>query len=250
MDDGYAIDVAFLPTEVRPAELAIVVDVLRASTTIVAALAAGFPRVLCVEEVERAEQLRGAGRALAGERECRPIPGFDYGNSPGALDAGDGRELVLTTTNGSPAILAAAAEADQVLVGALVNLDALIEAIGSASRVTVVCSGTNGRVALEDLYAAGRIVARASGERTDAARAVERLASVYGDAYAPLAESADAGVLKETGQEEDIAFCARESVFDLVPYVTGVSDGVASIAQLEGVGSGAREDAVVRAARG
>ncbi len=242
MDESSTIDVAFLPTEIRSAELAVVVDVLRASTTIVAALAAGFPRVLCVEEVDRAEQLRAPGRALAGERECKPIPGFDYGNSPGELDDGQGRELVLTTTNGSPAILAAAAEADEVLVGALVNLDALVEVIARSSSVTVVCCGTNGCVALEDLYAAGRIVARVSGRRTDAARAVERLAGAYQDAYEPLAESADAAVLKETGQEDDIVFCARESMLDLVPHVSSVSGGVATISELEDTeGSGPRE---------
>lgn len=233
MDESSTIDVAFLPTEVRSAELAVVVDVLRASTTIVTALATGFPRVLCVEDVDHAEQLRAPGRALAGERECQPIPGFDYGNSPGALEDGEGRELVLTTSNGSPAILGAAAEVDRVLVGALVNLDALVEVIARAASVTVVCSGTNGCVALEDLYAAGRIVARVSGRRTDAAIAVERLAGAYPDAYQPLAESADAAVLKETGQEEDIEFCAQESVLDLVPHVSGVSGGVASISALE-----------------
>jgi len=122
-------------------------------------------------------------------------------------------------------------------VGSLVNLDALIEAIASSSRVTVVCSGTNGRVALEDLYAAGRIVARLSGERTDAARAAERLAGAYQDAYQPLVESADAAVLRETDQEDDIAFCARESVLDLVPHVTEVSEGVATVSELQARGS-------------
>jgi 2-phosphosulfolactate phosphatase len=229
MDEAPAIDVAFLPTEVRATQLAVVVDVLRASTTIAAALAGGFSRVLCVDDAERAEQLRGPGRALAGERECRPIPGFDYGNSPGALDAGEGRELVLSTTNGSPAILAAAAEADEVLVGSLVNLEAVIEAVADAARVTVVCCGTHGRVALEDLYAAGRIVARLEGGRSDAARAAERLADAYPDAYDALAESADAAVLRETDQEDDIAFCARESVLEVVPHVSAVSSGVATV---------------------
>jgi len=242
VNESSPIDIAFLPTEVCPAELAVVVDVLRASTTIVSALAGGFPRVLCVEDVDHAEQLRGPGRALAGERECKPIPGFDYGNSPGELEAGEGRELVLTTTNGCPAILAAAAQADKVVVGALVNLDALVDVIARADSVIVVCSGTHGRVALEDLYAAGRIVARVQGRRTDAALAVERLAGAYQDTYQPLDESADAAVLKETGQEADIAFCARESVFDLVPHVDSVSEGVATISELEGMeGSGSAD---------
>ena len=228
-EQGPEIDVAFLPGEIRSTELAVVVDVLRASTTIAAALSAGYSRVLCVDDAERAEDLREPGRVLAGERDCQPIEGFDYGNSPGGLDPGEGRELVITTSNGSPAILAAAAEADEVVVASLVNLDAVVEALASATQVTVVCCGTAGRVALEDLYGAGRIVARLEGERSDGARATERLAGAYPEAYEALAESADAAVLRKTGQEEDIAFCARESVIDVVPRVSDVSDGIATV---------------------
>lgn len=234
MGETPSIDVAFLPSEARPAELAVVLDVLRASSTVAAALSAGYSRVLCCESPERAEELRGPGRILAGEKECRPVPGFDYGNSPGALEAGDGRELVLSTTNGCPAILAAADASDEVLIGSLLNLDALIEAIPPGAQVTLVCAGTHGRFALEDAYAAGRLVARMRGERTDAARAAERLASAYPNAYEPLDESADAAVLKETDQEHDIAFCARESVLGTVPYVSGVSSGVATVSASEG----------------
>ncbi len=238
MGERPAIDVAFLPSEVQPAELAVVLDVLRASSTVAAALSAGYSRVLCCEGPERAEELRGEGRILAGEQQCRPIPGFDYGNSPGKLEPGEGRELVLSTTNGCPAILAAAETSDEVLIGSLLNLDALVEAIPAGTEVTVVCAGTHGRFALEDAYAAGRLVARLDGARTDAARAAERLASAYPNAYEPLAESADAAVLKETDQEDDIAFCARESVLDTLPYVTGVSSGVATVSATEGAAAG------------
>ena len=236
MGETGSIDVAFLPSEVRPAKLAVVLDVLRASSTVAAALSAGYSRVLCCEGPERAEELRGPGRILAGEQDCRPIPGFDYGNSPGKLEAGDGRELVLSTSNGCPAILAAADASDEVLIGALLNLDALVDAIPPGADVTLVCSGTHGRFALEDAYAAGRLVARLPGERTDAARAAERLASAYQNAYEPLDESADAAVLKETDQEDDIAFCARESVLATLPYVTGVSSGVATVSASDGAG--------------
>ena len=114
--DGQAsIDVAFTPADVRPADVALVVDVLRASTTIVAALAAGFERVLCVGDVEGARRLSGPCRELAGEKGCRPIEGFDYGNSPGAFTRAPVPELVLCTTNGTPAVLAAAEVAARTL---------------------------------------------------------------------------------------------------------------------------------------
>lgn len=224
-----SIDVAFTPPEVAPAQVAVVIDVLRASSTIVTALSRGYSRVLCCDGVERAEGLRAPERILAGERECRPVPGFDCGNSPGELEPGEGRELVLSTTNGTPAILSALAAADEVLVGALLNLDAIVEAVPPEADVTVVCSGTDGRFALEDAYAAGRLVACLEGRRTDAARGAERIAEAYPSSIEPLAESADAAVLRETGQADDIAFCARESVLDVVPRARFESEGVAAV---------------------
>jgi 2-phosphosulfolactate phosphatase len=223
------IDVAFTPSEARCAEIAVVVDVLRAGSTIVAALEGGFRRVICCDTVERAECLRAPGRVLAGERGCRRIPGFDHGNSPAGLGRGDGPELVLCTTNGTPAIMAATSSAGEVLVGSLLNLDALIEALPPSVELTVVCAGTNGRFALEDAYVAGRIVARLSGKRTDGARAAERLAAAYAGPLEPLGESADATVLRETGQAADIELCARESLMSAVPRVSESSPGVATV---------------------
>ncbi len=226
-----SIDVAFTPADVRDTEVAVVVDVLRASSTIVTALAAGLRQVLCAADVDTARGLRGPGRALAGEQKCRPIEGFDYGNSPEALQSAPEAELVLCTTNGTPAIIAAADAADEVIVAALLNLDAVLGAVPEGSEVTIVCSGTDKRFALEDAYLAGRLVDRLSGKRTDAALAAERLAASYPDPQTPLGQCADAAVLKATGQTADIAFCAQESVFDVVPRVTTVDAGVAIVAQ-------------------
>ncbi len=244
--DETSIDVAFTPADGiqvrehsdRSTSVALVVDVLRASSTIVAALAAGFERVLCVGDVEGARRLKGPGRALAGERKCRPIEGFDYGNSPGEFRSAPVAELVLCTTNGTPAVLVAADAADEVLVASLINLDAVVRAIPDGADVTIVCSGTDQRFALEDAYAAGRLVQRLGRRRTDAAVAAAQLAGSYADSYAPLVESADAGVLEATGQSADIEFCARESVFDVVPRVSETSGGVA-VVEKAGVRTGA-----------
>lgn len=226
---GRLLDVAFLPGEGRPADVSVVIDVLRATSTIADALSNGWTRVLCAGTVDAARALRGSGRALAGERECRPIPDFDHGNSPGALGPGGGRELVLSTTNGTPAILVAADNSEKVLLGALLNLEAVARAVPPDADVTLVCAGTDGRFALEDAYFAGRLVAALAGKRTDAARAAERLAGSYPGPLDPLAESADAAVLRETGQEADIRCCARESVLDVVPQVEGVEGGLAVV---------------------
>jgi 2-phosphosulfolactate phosphatase len=164
-----SIDVAFTPADVRATQVTVVVDVLRASSTIVAALAAGYARVLCAGDVEQARRLRGPGRELAGERECRKIEGFDHGNSPREFEGTRTGDLVLCTTNGTPAILAAVAASDYVLVGSLNNLDALVAAVPAGASTTLVCAGTNGRFALEDAYTAGRIVGRLEGTLSDAA---------------------------------------------------------------------------------
>jgi 2-phosphosulfolactate phosphatase len=212
-----SVDVAFTPESARSSHVAVVVDVLRATSTIVAALEAGYRNVLCTGKVQRARELAGPGRRLAGERGCLPIEGFDRGNSPVFDDQNDGGELVLCTTNGTPALLRAVACADQVLVGSLLNLNAVVAAIPADQEVTVICSGTDGRFALEDAYAAGRIVALLPGRRSDAARAAERLAGAYPDPWGPLTESTGGGALRSTGQARDIPACARESVSAIVP---------------------------------
>ena len=229
------LDVAFLPSELRKTEVAVVVDVLRATSTVTQALAAGYGSVHCAPSIEAARALSGPGRMLAGERQGLPVPGFEMGNSPAALGRYEARggELVLATTNGTPAIVAAAERAEVVLLGCLLNLEALLAAIPPGSQVTVVCSGTDGRFALEDAYVAGRIVARLRGAVSDAARVAACVAGAYAGAVQPLRDSADGRMLRSTGQEADIAWCARESVLDLVPQVTANGTGVPVVTTAE-----------------
>jgi 2-phosphosulfolactate phosphatase len=224
-----AVDVWFTPRESRPADVAVVVDVLRATSTIVQAMAAGYPRVLCCRSLATARSLRVRGRVLAGERDCVRVPDFELGNSPAAVATAGrrGEELVLATTNGSPAIVAASSAARRVLIGCLLNLRAVVDAIRDETAVTIVCSGTDGRPALEDVYVAGRLVAALDGMPSDAARVAERVGSAYPAPMQPLAESEDGARLRATGQEPDIAWCARESALELVPEVCSTDDGVA-----------------------
>jgi 2-phosphosulfolactate phosphatase len=219
------IDVAFTRAEVRPAQTAVVIDVLRASSTITHALASGYRRVLAVDDVERAATLRTPGRVLAGERACERPPGFDLGNSPQATDPPQGEELVLATTNGAPAIVAAADVAEDVLVGCLLNLEAVCAAIG-ARDVLLVCAGADGRAGVDDLYVAGRISARLPGPRTDAALIAERVADAQPRALAALAAGAAARALRRVGLHDDVAFCAQESITRVVPRLTATFGGV------------------------
>lgn len=226
-----AVDVCFTPREIRPVEVAIVLDVLRATSTIVEALAVGYPHVICCSSIAAARDLRAHGRVLAGERDCVRVPDFHLGNSPAAVAAAGrrGKELVLATTNGSPAIVAASAAARRVLIGSLLNLRALLDAIPADGAVTIVCAGTDGRPALEDVYVAGRLVAGMSGDRSDAARVAAGVASAYQAALEPLAESENGARLRASGQAPDIVWCARESVLRVVPEVHSSEDGLAVV---------------------
>ena len=226
-----AVDVCLTPQEIRPVDVAVVVDVLRATSTIVQALAVGYPRVVCCKSVASARALRAPGRVLAGESACVRVPDFELGNSPADM-AGAGRlgeELVLATTNGSPAVVAASRAAGRVLLACLLNLRAVLAAVPPGADVAIVCSGTNRRPALEDIYVAGRLVAALGGVLSDGARIAERVASGYGTPLEPLAASEDAARLRATGQERDIAWCARESVLEVVPEVSSLEKGAAVV---------------------
>jgi 2-phosphosulfolactate phosphatase len=159
--------VHFLPELITPEELAggvvVVIDVLRASTTIACALAAGAVDVIPCLEVEDARRV-AAGLppgtfVLGGERGGRPIDGFDLGNSPGEYtpESVGGRTVVFTTTNGTKALMRCRL-AKRVLVGSLVNRSAVCEALAEAEWVHLVCAGTRGRITRDDVLAAGAIV--------------------------------------------------------------------------------------------
>jgi 2-phosphosulfolactate phosphatase len=222
------VHVAFTSSEAVRAPTAIVVDVLRATSTIAQALASGYRRVLCCAEVDEALELRarlGEG-VLAGERNAVAIPGFDLGNSPRELLDPLGETVILTTTNGTRAIVAAAEHAETVLVGSLLNLDAVAEAAGGGGDVEVVCAGLQGRFTIDDAYCAGRIVELVGGGRSDAAEAALRLARSFPSALDGLSASENP---EHARLGEDIAFCARESVLDVVPRLARMEGSAAEI---------------------
>ncbi len=222
---------------VRPAEVAVVIDVLRATSTATQALAAGYRRVLFAESVERARSLRGDGRVLAGEVGCLKPHGFDQGNSPLEATHRRGEELVLATTNGAPTVIAAAAAgARSVLLACLLNLESVVAALGeradpAGSELLLLCSGTDGELALEDMYVAGRLSASLPGPRTDAARVAEAVARAFRTPFDALEASADAAVLRARNLTADVAHCALESELDCVPEVRAAGAGVAIVVE-------------------
>lgn len=216
------VHVAFTPAEAILAPVSVVVDVLRATSTITQALASGYRRVLCCSEVDEARAIAAehGPAVLGGERKAVRIDGFDFGNSPGEYAGEPAAEtVVLTTTNGTRLLLAAASRSDVVLVGSLLNLAAVAaEARASgAEEVAVLCAGVLGELALDDAYTAGRIADAIGGDATDSAVAAMRLAASYGSPEEGLRASQSARNLVRAGLDEDIAYCARESALDVVP---------------------------------
>jgi 2-phosphosulfolactate phosphatase len=212
------VHVAFTPAEAGSADVGIVVDVIRASSSIAAALAGGYERVLCCREIEEAKALRselGDEAVVGGEREAVLVPGFDVGASPREFAAGAlARTLVLSTTNGTAAILTAVARCDTVVVGSLLNLRAVTEAARNAGGdVVIICAGFKETFALDDAYCAGRFVAELGGERTDAAIAAELVARSFPTALDGL----NARTYGPPGLEADIEFCAQVDALETVP---------------------------------
>ena len=217
------VTVGFTPGEEISAPVGVVIDVLRATSVICQSLASGFGRVICVGEVEQALALAGPGVVLGGERANLKPEGFDYGNSPREYADVDGadRTLVLTTTNGTRLLLAAAARCETVFVGSLLNLNAVVAAVRAtgAEEVAILSAGVSGAFAIDDVYVAGRIAEAVGGEPHESALAAIRLAHTYASAEDGIGGGQSAENIRFVGLSEDIPFCAQESLLDLAPRV-------------------------------
>ncbi len=228
------IDVAFTPAEAGPAHVAVVVDVMRATSTIAQALASGYRRVLCSGEIDDARALReqlGDEAVVGGERDAVLIEGFDLGASPRDYIEPRAETAILTTTNGTRTTLAAAANAEHVLLGSLLNLDAVAAAAREPGEdVTVVCAGYRGVFAIDDAYCAGRIVSLLDGERTDAAVASAAIARAYPTAW----EGVNARTYGPPGLEDDLRWCTQENTLIVVPRFTRMVGAAAEITAAKG----------------
>ena len=231
------LDVAFSPLGLVPGDFAgrtvLVVDVLRATSTICAALHHGARAVIVAADASEAtgiaQRLGTPDVLLAGERQGEDIPGFDLGNSPLEMAPASvtGKTLVMTTTNGTAALLATAG-AREVVVAAGVNLTAASAwartALDEGSEVLVLCAGRNHGFGLDDAYLAGRLVVEALGGRrrrrglNDAALVAIDLVRRYGDRMERvLALSAAGRALTAIGKREDLHVAAIVDCHPIVP---------------------------------
>ena len=236
-------DVVLLPKDLDPACLAdravAVFDVLRATTSITAALAAGVAEVRVfgsLEECLSAAAVFSGPKVTCGERHTLPPPGFDLGNSPGQFTAAAhaGRTVFMTTTNGTKAIVAARS-APLVVTAALVNATAAAAVLaGSGRDVTLLCSGSDGAASLEDTLGAGAVLhaLQARADVTvhgDLARiALQLFAGCRDRLPAVLADTHGGHNIRRVHLDADITFAARLDVFDVVGRV---SDGPLRVAR-------------------
>ncbi len=207
---------------------AVVIDVIRATSTILEALAAGasavYPATSSEEAVRLAKSLGRDDSLLCGERHGLKIEGFDLGNSPLEFtrESVGGTRLVMTTTNGTRALMAAE-HADRVLIASLTNLSAVSRAAGDSGRVVLICAGKEDRFAFDDTLCAGMIIKRLTetlGEEAtldDASRAASTLAGCQEVTPALLQRTASGAALANVGLEADLDLCAEIDRHAIVP---------------------------------
>ena len=206
----------------------VAIDVLRATTTVVTALANGAREIVPVSSIEEARELAGgeAGRPLlAGESQNAPIPGFDLGNSPSGFtpERVGGKRIVFRTTNGTQ-VLSAFSENANVLCASFTNLDAVTRLLvrEEPSEVALVCAGQDGGFSLEDFLCAGAIIDRLETKGLvtldDAAIAARDLFRASEDRLeATMRTGNHAQSLIDMGAGDDIAFAACINRYDVVP---------------------------------
>jgi 2-phosphosulfolactate phosphatase len=205
----------------------IVIDVLRATSSIVTALEQNSIGVIPVKTVGQAKDLCQENDLLGGERFCKKISGFHLGNSPIELIHTDvqGKRIILTTTNGTRAI-DKAQKAAHVLAGAMLNASACAAAALNLKRdIVIVCAGTMDRFSLEDGVCAGLIIDELAGKEenldlSDFAKAMRYAYSQVKDRLQEtILESDNGRRLRKLGFAEDVFFCTRVNMYTKVPIL-------------------------------
>ncbi|WP_439475815.1 2-phosphosulfolactate phosphatase [Algoriphagus formosus] len=225
------LEVCFSPELIHLHELegkiVVVVDIFRATSTMVAALANGIEEIETFADLETCRTMKQKGYLIAGERNGQTVKGFDLGNSPVALldNSFSGQKLAMTTTNGTLAI-SKSEGASEILIGAFPNLSATVKYIQSQKKdVLIHCAGWKGRFNLEDsLYAGALAKALESTHESsdDGAMAMKSLFEKEGHQLKKyLSQASHAKRLQNHGIEKDIDFCLTFDLYELVGKVEG-----------------------------
>jgi 2-phosphosulfolactate phosphatase len=229
----------FNPVELRSVEapendVYIVLDVMRATTTMAVMFDQGARRVLAAQTLEQAREAsqKMPDRLLCGERHAKTPPGFDYNNSPAQFAQIDlsGRDLILTTSNGTRALFACP-ERSIRLAGSFYNAQAVVSAAFACAQerdcnISIVCASEYGYFSLEDTTCAGYLALELlrqhpSCQVRDSVHAAIALHESYPSSRL-LEHAQSANDLRASGQEQDLEFCVRKNASDCVPAIVGV----------------------------
>ena len=229
------LDVFFSPIQVKPSDtagrLVVIIDVLRASTTVATALGNGARTVIPLEGpdevIQRSREFERSQILLAGEQKMHPIVSFDLGNSPQSFtpEVVEGNSILITTTNGTRALLGVQGARD-IVIASYVNFTAVLAlmkvAASSNTDVAIICAGEEGGFTLEDAACAGRYVKsipkRASIQANDAAAASVLIEKKYGDNIAKVfKESSHGQALEAAGFGADLTAAAEVDSYPVVP---------------------------------
>ncbi len=208
----------------------VVIDVLRASSTIVTALSNGAREVVPVATVEFAVKVSGGmfgGQTLlGGERNTKKIEGFALGNSPleYSPEIVTGKTIILYTTNGSKAIVKAKFS-ENLFVCSFMNLEILSKHLVKLDKdFEILCSGRNNYYSMEDTICAGKLITEIQKlnervELSDAAKASVSLNKSFGKNLLKMLEESEHGkILLENGFEDDLKFCSKINTYNIIPY--------------------------------
>lgn len=225
------IETYFSAAEVDPAAVsgrtAVVIDVIRATSTMVEALANGaaaiYPTLQTDDAIRLASSLGREDTLLCGERKGLAVEGFEFGNSPREFtrEKVEGKRLVMSTTNGTRAFLAASG-AERVVAGSFLNLSAVAEAVSDAPAISIICAGKENHFSMDDALCAGHLIRALTALREgvtmgDASRAALTFVEIYRADAEFLASTAAGQALVEIGLEADLPFCAQIDRHALVP---------------------------------
>lgn len=215
----------------------VMIDVLRASSTMVTALQNGAKGVIAVEDMDDASKishnLDAESFLMSGEKNGVTIEGYDLGNSPleHTREVVNGKTIILNTTNGTKAIRRCSL-ADQIIVGSFLNLNAIVEYLQRLDEeVLLVCAGWRGRLSLEDILCAGNIIYELCGgdlpdEARDGAKVAFGLYEKFSDDIEKTIKSSNYAIrLKDIVSKEDLEYCCQRSITDILP---ALNEGIIS----------------------
>ncbi len=203
----------------------VVVDILRATSCMVTAIAHGVSHIAPFASLEDCRSMKSRGYLIAGERDGKKVDGFDFGNSPFEYQASDlsGKKIAFTTTNGTQAI-AKSMGARLLIIGSFLNVHAVVRHLKESTHdILIVCAGWKGKVNLEDTLFAGALVEYLSDATTPACDAPKMARDLYRvarmDLFDFLRDSSHVRRLARLNIIDDVAFCMKQDVYDVLPVV-------------------------------